>query len=61
MASLLTQGMSIAEVAEVLGDTVQEISETYAHAVPDFGKRLQFINASRGSDRRRPQKSSKDR
>ena len=53
--------MSIAEVAEVLGDTVQEISETYAHAVPDFGKRLQFINASRGSDRRRPQKSSKDR
>jgi integrase len=44
---LLTQGMSIAEVAEVLGDTVQEISETYAHAMPDFGKRLRSINASR--------------
>lgn len=44
---LLAQGMSIAEVAEVLGDTVQEVSETYAHAMPDFRSRLRAINASR--------------
>jgi integrase len=37
---LLANGMSIAEVAEVLGDTVQEVSETYAHAMPDFRHRL---------------------
>lgn len=39
--------MSIAEVAEVLGDTVQEVSETYAHTMPDFRHRLRSINASR--------------
>lgn len=44
---LLAHGMSIAEVAEVLGDTVQEVSETYAHAMPDFSKRLRSINATR--------------
>lgn len=44
---LLAHGMSIAEVAEVLGDTVQEVSETYAHAMPDFSKRLRPINTAR--------------
>ena len=46
---LLTMGMSIAEVAEVLGDTVQEVSETYAHAMPDFSKRLRAINSDRAA------------
>src|SRR6185312_12305137 len=46
---LLSQGLSIAEVAEVLGDTVQEVSETYAHAMPDFGKRLRSINTDRAA------------
>ena len=46
---LLAHGMSIAEVAEVLGDTVQEVSETYAHAMPDFSKRLRSINTARGA------------
>jgi len=46
---LLSQGLSIAEFAEVLGDTVQEVSETYAHAMPDFGKRLRSINTDRAA------------
>lgn len=46
---LLTMGMSIAEFAEVLGDTVQEVSETYAHTMPDFSKRLRAINSDRAA------------
>ncbi len=52
-SEMLVQGLSVVEVAELIGDTVAMVEKTYGHPTVDFRKRARLAVESRPSTRSR--------